>query len=316
MHENRRGGRRILLKLVIVTIVSLAVIGGLMVLREFRVGHLDAVLPAGRISYDPDMVMGMTDESMEPDMAARADAGGPALAPMASPKLKLIYNAEMNVNLRKGDAETFAHRLREQVEAAGGYVTWASSGLTSGQRPGGSMTVRVPSPRLDGLMAWVAGNAVVTQQQVSSEDISERYVDLEARLANLKAGETRLGEILAGSAGELDQVLRVEQELRRIRLEIEQIEGKKRSWDNQVAFSKLEIRYQVADIYSPQEPQPETFAQRAGVAIRQSWKDFVAAMDDIAISGIYVLPWLPIVLVVTGTVWLAIRKAVRKSKQQ
>lgn len=244
---------------------------------------------------------------------------GPSAAYGAAPatpavNLRLIYDAWMAVAVEDELAETFPATLEEKVRGFGGYVSGSSSSRQSGQKPSGQITVRVPSAKLKEMMDWIGSTTTVMNSRLSVHDITEQYVDLEARLGNLLAGEARLKELLSKATGKLEDVLNVERELRRIRQEIEQLQGRKRLWDNQIAYSTLTVDYHLPGVYRAEEPAAQTFGQRSRYAMRDSWRSFTEAMSDLAIGGIYVLPWLPVPLIALVAVLIPIRRARRRKK--
>lgn len=227
-------------------------------------------------------------------------------------ELKLIYDASISVAVDKGLADGFPAKLAEKVQASGGYVSQMDSTREVGEHPGGRITVRIPAAKLKELMDWIGATATVMGCRMTVQDITERYVDLEARLTNLLAGETRLKELLTNATGKLDEVLKVEQEIRRIRQEIEQLQGRKRLWDNQIAFSTLAVEYQFPEVYRARKPAPQTFGERAREALGDSWEAFTDALAAMVILGIYVLPWLPVVVVLVAAGYFLRRWAHRK----
>lgn len=89
-----------------------------------------------------------------------------------------------------------------------------------------TITIRVPSDQLDEALEMIEADAVeVRNRNVSGQDVTEEFTDLESRLTNLEAAEEQLREIL-DNAFETEDVLRVFEELRRVREEIELIRGR------------------------------------------------------------------------------------------
>ncbi|MEE8114793.1 MAG: DUF4349 domain-containing protein, partial [Nitrososphaerales archaeon] len=73
-----------------------------------------------------------------------------------------------------------------------------------------------------------------------SDDVTEEYVDLQARLTNLDRQEARLQEIL-GLARNVDEVLKIENELERVRGEIERLTGRINYLESNVAMSTISV---------------------------------------------------------------------------
>lgn len=101
-----------------------------------------------------------------------------------------------------------------------------------------SMTLRVPADRLEKLSREIAGLGTVITQSSSSDDVTQQYVDMAARLKNLKAEETRLRGFL-DRAGKVSDLLAVERELARVRGEIEAMQAQVDYLKRQVARATL-----------------------------------------------------------------------------
>jgi len=284
--------------------------------------EVQATTPRLWVSHDvpqTEISSGVSDRSGGAEHAGELGSGfsrsayaGPPTA--TAPQLRLIYDARMSVAVEKELADAFPAKLGEKARSCGGYVSQSDSWRESGRQPTGRIAVRVPAARLNEVMDWIRGGATVLTSRMSVQDITEQYVDLEARLTNLLAGEARLKDLLARETGKLEEVLKVENAMRQVRQEIEQIQGKKRLWDSQIEFSTLTVEYRLASIYVAVAPPARTFGQRALLALSDSWQAFTDAMAAIVIGSIYVLPWapVPLVLLVGGYLWC--RRAIRNGK--
>ncbi len=168
-----------------------------------------------------------------------AMGGGEAQAvpPAALQSRKIIYTGQLQVQC---DAlEPAIAQARQIVAQAGGYISNLdqSGGATSREA---SLTFRVPVEKFDAAMAALGQLGDVRQRSFSSSDVTDQWVDLDARVRNLKLEEQRLLAILA-KAGEVSDLLEVERELARVRGEAEQIEGQLRRLNDQVALSTIEL---------------------------------------------------------------------------
>ena len=116
----------------------------------------------------------------------------------------------------------------------------------------------------------------VLELSVHAEDITEQYFDLEIQLRNRLALEAKLRQLLERSGNRLSDLLEVEREMTRVRGEIEQLEGRKRLWDNQVGLATLHVLLA--------EPAPLLAGDRGGVwqalrdAFGQAGENFVATV--------------------------------------
>jgi len=298
--------RALLLELFLVLVVVVLVVSVLLpMLQPAR--ELRMITSVGRPGAPSAGAYGLAGDQTGPDKT------GEAALPEPPAGLKLIYTAEMRVAIEKDLAEAFPAKLAERVKDCGGYVSESLSWRQAGEKPAGRITIRVPSDKLNELMDWIGSGATVLYRKLAVQDITDQYVDMEVRLANLQAIEVRLKDLLNKAAGKLDEVLKVELEMQRVRGEIEQLQGRKRLWDHQVAFSTLTVSYEVGGVYRGGRVPTESFAARARAALAASLDVFRVAMGVAALGAIYAWPWLVLLLVVLVIVWLARRVVCRKT---
>ncbi len=143
------------------------------------------------------------------------------------------------------------------VEVAGGYVedaqTWINEVRTMDgtvERRGGTLRLRVPAERFARVLADVQALGTVRYEQISSQDVTQEYIDLSARLVSLETEEQAL-RVLLGQARSIQEILQVRDVLNGVRGEIERIKGTLRYWDRAVAMSTI-----VVELFEPVEEPP------------------------------------------------------------
>jgi Domain of unknown function (DUF4349) len=113
----------------------------------------------------------------------------------------------------------------------------------SGDRLSISMTIRVPSKLYDSLVALIEPIAEKTENKsVNTQDVTEEFIDTEARLKTKKELEARYREILR-QANSVTDILAVESNLNTVRGEIESMEGRLKYLSSQVSFSTLSLSF-------------------------------------------------------------------------
>jgi hypothetical protein len=137
------------------------------------------------------------------------------------------------------DFEKARAAMEETLKRHGGYI-----GQLTVSAPGESgrtlnATLRVPAGQLDAAMAELKKVGRVASEAQGGEEVTQQYVDLEARLANAKNSEQRLSEILRDRTGKLADVLEVEQAIEEVRGNIEQMEAERKNLAKQVDFATL-----------------------------------------------------------------------------
>lgn len=150
---------------------------------------------------------------------------------------QIIY--EINVNLEVADINQGISTISQKANELGGYV--ASSVQDAGNKsPTARITFRIPQAKYQEFLAYVKSQGTSNWEAINSTDVTEEFVDLEARLANRKAHEERLLAIL-NQTGTFDELLSLERELARIREDIEVIQGRLRFLGERTAMAKVEI---------------------------------------------------------------------------
>ena len=99
----------------------------------------------------------------------------------------------------------------------------------------------MPGPRLTDVLARLRALGQVTQDQQNAQDVSDQLVDLDARLRNARATEQRLSDLLKNRTGKLTDVLEVEQEITRVRLDIERLDAEKTNMTRRVAYATIDL---------------------------------------------------------------------------
>jgi hypothetical protein len=197
------------------------------------------------------------------------------------------------------------------VRAAGGYIASVQVDHQEGRVSSATLIVRVPSAAWPDVLARLRGEGQVLAEAVSAEDITEQYVDLEARLANARTLETRLLEMASTKTGTVADLLQVEEQLSRVRGEIEEMEGRLRLWDHQVAFSALTLALTTR---APEiAAAPATgFGGRARAQLGHSIASLRELGEGILLGGVAIAPWLPLVVACLFVARRLLRRAITR----
>ncbi|MDR6969168.1 hypothetical protein J2X31_003195 [Flavobacterium arsenatis] len=166
------------------------------------------------------------------------------------------------------------------------------------------MTVRIPSTSFDAFIADVSkGVAYFDTKEISSEDVTERYIDTEARLKTKKELEKRYLELLK-KATKVSEMLEIEAQLSTIREEIESKEGQLKYLQSQVAMSMVSIEFY------------KTIAQEEGITVSYGskiWNAIQTGFNGISSFFIWLIEVWPFILILVALIFF-IRKRFRKNK--
>ena len=162
---------------------------------------------------------------------------GNAPAPAAGPLV--VKTGRLSLTSNKFDG------MRSSVEritvAHQGYIGQLELNTRAGASRSITASLRVPAWQLDSVIEELKRLGRVDSESQTGEDVTQRSVNLDARLANLHTTETRLQEILKDRTGKLADVLQVEEAVDRTRGEIEQAEAERKLLSSQISFATLEL---------------------------------------------------------------------------
>jgi len=161
---------------------------------------------------------------------------------LPAPGPMIIRTALLAILTREFDDVRSA--MEKILSAHGGYAAQLNVNSQPGRGRLLKATVRIPTGKVDQALAEMKKLGRVVQESQSGEEITQQYVDLVARQDNGRHIEKRLVEVLRNRTGKVKEVLEVEQEIARVREEIERMEAKRKSMAAQVEYAtvSLELR--------------------------------------------------------------------------
>ena len=146
----------------------------------------------------------------------------------------------------------------------------------------------------------------------TSQDVSDQYYDIEARIKNKKVEEQTLNKILQERSGKLEDVLKIEVELSRVRGEIEQLEGKIRVLENLSSLATLTINVREREKYRTSAPVVASF----GTRITRTWESSITSLVDlgkeIVLWAVSWAVWIPLYLLAAIVAWILVRWLIRR----
>ncbi len=217
-----------------------------------------------------------------PEQAPNADSAAPAKA--AIPRPQLIKSAHISIQVKSIEEtiKTVSDLVKQQQGDILELHDYRSS--NSGLAESVSLKVRIPQERLDAVLDAIAQFGIVKGRSLKAEDVSNQLVDLQARLKNLRQTELQLQEILK-QTGSVGDVLKVTQELSRVREMIEQIDAQLTNLKNQVAYSTIQVTLSSAIATIP--PQSDL-----GTQIQNTWNSATSSLVGVSIGLLKVAIWL------------------------
>ncbi len=236
-----------------------------------------------------------------PAAPAKGAAESPAGTSDADAERKIIQRASLSIEV--ANFTTSEEAMIRAVARSNGYISDSYAYVTETGRHRGEITIRVPKDAFIALIAELELLGRVQTKHLSGEDITEEYIDLQARLNNSRRQELRLLEILE-LAETVEEVLEVERELARVRSEIEQMTGRLTYLENRVELATITV--------SLIEPEPITQSWGIRDALRAAFTGFVNVIRGMIIAIGYLAP----IIILLGLGWLVKAKLVPKVRRK
>ena len=276
-------------------------------LSAVAVAAVAACQKAERAAMEP----AMSEESRA--AAAPPSAGGAAPAQDKSAAVPLRPDAgrklikTVDLEMRVADTAGTAAKLSQLVGGMGGYV----SALSAERRNDllyYSLTLRVPVDRLEDTLRRVKSLAErVERESIRTEDVTQQWFDLEARLTTLRATENELRQLLVEARQrkqEVDDIMAVYTRLLEIRTSIEQLQAQQEALRGLTSLSTINVQ-----LVSTEAAKPLVdVGWSPNSTLRKSFRTLVSAVQslvDVAIVLIVVV--LPIGLLIAVPIWLLAR---------
>ena len=231
----------------------------------------------------------------------------PELPPITPPDATSMIIRTATALVEVDSLENAVAELKQLAARVGGYV--ANTGMEVGRNRlrQAVIEIKIPATRFDEVLSGLKPIGKLESVNVSAQDVGEEYVDVNARIENSKRLERRLIDLLASRTGKLKDVLDVEQELARVREEIERYQGRIRYLQAHTATSTLSVT-----VHEPVPVVGDPGRSVMGDAFRQSWRNFVALLA-IAVQSLGVI--IPLGALALAA-WFVTKRVRREVKQR
>ncbi|WP_030529036.1 DUF4349 domain-containing protein [Phycicoccus jejuensis] len=240
-------------------------------------------------------------------------AGGGASAAVVPAVAERKLARRADVSLEVGDVARAASTLRAVATRQGGLVVAEEvSSDPAAQGSWGTITLSVPTAKLDATLDEVGKAGKVLSRQTSTDDVTGQYVDTAARVETMKASVERV-RLLMGRADKLADVVSLEAELSRRQADLESMEQQLAALDDQVSLSPVTVRLATKAGAAPTE-EPTGFV--AGLAA--GWTAFTRSVQLVLTLLGAVLPFgvAAALVLVPLVAWLRRRRPVTVATAQ
>lgn len=241
---------------------------------------------------------------------APAEDGGQTEDRLAN--AKMVYTASIEAETQEFDS--CAAALEKLVEDLGGYLEYASTSSYGDGSRRASYTVRVPAGAFKGFLTSVGEISHVVSQDKNADNISERYYDLESRLATQRTKMDRLLALLA-KAETMEDIIDLENAISETEYQIEQLTGSLRHYDSLVDFATIEIGLREVLRLTTVEEAPPTFGRQLSNAFTGGLRSFGDFLQGVALFLAYNWLWLVVLgLILLLVIKLSKRRQARRTE--
>jgi hypothetical protein len=175
--------------------------------------------------------------------AMAGEAAAPDSSGVRSDRM-LIWKAWLELEV--WNVSNAVARATTVAQQQGGFVEQKSGD----EDAAASLRLRVPTAKLKAAVGALEELGTVTRRNLSSEDVTEQYVDVEARLKNKLVLRDRLKQLLDKATGVKD-VLAIETELNRVQADLDSMTARLKVLKGQADLATLEIGFTRKAILGP-----------------------------------------------------------------
>lgn len=221
-------------------------------------------------------------------------------------KRMIIRSGTMNVEVEKYDDSEA--KVKEIAQRFNGYITNSQANLNTNGKKQGTITIRIPANQFDGAVSELSKIGKMMNQNITGKDVTEEYMDAEARMKTQQELESRLLKLLAEKTARLTDVVEVEQKLANVRENIEKTQGRMRYLKDQASYSTLAV-----SLYEPSLLQTSSgggFFYEIEQGFSKGLRGFTSVVSGLITLLIALLP----ILIILYIVYWFVRRFFKKRK--
>ena len=227
---------------------------------------------------------------------------------------KIIYNVYTSLSVN--DVDAAVKSITEKVKSLGGYISYANTYASNGYTYA-NIEVRVPSGNLSAMEEHTYSLGKVEEYTMTTDNITESYYDIKARLDHSLAQEEQLLELLK-QAQNVEEILLVREELDQVQERIESYKGRIRVWDSLVDYSTISYNIRpIPTLDTDTDDSPRIIKlDETWRAMQRGFKNSIIAVANFFSFLLRAVAILAIPLLILGGIAVLIIYIVKKSKKR
>lgn len=226
----------------------------------------------------------------------------------------IIHRANLEVKVKS--LEKARQDIEKKVKDYGGYIVESNIYRGENELLSGHLTIRIPEKHFQQFLNDAEGAAAeVMGRNVTGQDVTEEYVDLESRLKSKRAVEKRLLDFMK-DAQKTEDLLKISSDLAKVQEDIEVIVGKMKYLENQTSYSTVEIFMQENRVVVPgvDGDQLDTW-EKTKQQLAVSVNFLLAAASGLVVFFVGNLPVIILLAVIGAVIYYVVKRRKRKKEQ-
>lgn len=223
---------------------------------------------------------------------------------------KIIRTIDYTIKTRAFDADY--EKIQQLAADCGGRVESlsVSGDVLNGETRYAYFTLRIPSDKLDGFIGSANTVGAATAYSEYTQDVSETYYDIEARLATQLAKLARLNELLS-QATTMSDLIEIESAIGETQYQIDRYQGQLNGYDSRINYAYVYVSLQEVSDADAAELPDVTLGERIVNAVKDSIRGMGEFAEAAAVFVVAALPWCAVLAVMVAVV-----KIIRKAKNR
>jgi Ca-activated chloride channel family protein len=233
----------------------------------------------------------------ENTIATAPEAPPPPQAPQDSSTFKRDIITTGSLQMVVAEPTQVADRLVSAVTDAGGRVD-SRSERSGSSSPTVDLVLRIPSDKLDGVLADAKKLGTVESMSIGHSDVTSQRVDLDARIDALQTSVNRLLQLM-GRAGNVADLLAAESSLTQRQAELDSLRAQRATLGDQISYATINVNLST---------KPTVTQGGFLGALEHGWRSLLSAVHGVVVAVGFLIPWVPVLAVAVLVVVLALRR--------
>ncbi len=219
-------------------------------------------------------------------------------APVEQANRMVVQDTNMSMLVK--DVAKAIKEIEKTVTVAGGYMV--NKGLSRPEgAASGNISVRVPVTKREDVLEEIRGYGVkVVSENVYGSDVTDEYVDLEARLANLNKTKAKM-EAIMDQATRVEDLMSVQNQLNSIQMQIDSLKGQQKYLEQTAKLTLISVSLSTDELALPYAPDG---VWRPEVVFKNAVRSMLGTLRSVANLIIWTFVYIPVIILVVLVIWL------------